>query len=176
MSVTEEQFIVNTICLPNQNQTEQSKYATVAGWGVTSLDESVDISKTLQEAKFIILNEHQCKTVCWESIALFSPEEIGVNASLLPSLDEWRNEVQHNIENRICLMASVPPGTGRKQTHTTIFQGDSGSPMVQYFDSNRAHAMGINSWGYQDLNTNPLMFLTKVSMYIDWIRDKLKQL
>ena len=33
MTVNEEQFIVNTVCLPNQNQTKQSKYAIEAGLG-----------------------------------------------------------------------------------------------------------------------------------------------
>ena len=175
MTVNEEQFVVNTVCLPNQDQTEQSKYGMAAGWGKTSVDENAQGAIMLQEAKFIIINDYQCKTVTYESYTLFTPEEIGLNASLIPSLDELRDFVKDLTLNRLCLMASVPPGLGRKQSRTTILQGDSGSPIIQYYDNHRAHTIGINSFGFFTMNTNPLTLLTKVSSYIDWIRDALKQ-
>ena len=90
MTVNEEQFVVNTVCLPNQDQTEQSKYGMIAGWGQTSLN-NTQSAIMLQEGKFLIINEHQCKTVAYESVSLFRPEEIGFNVSSMPSLDEWRD-------------------------------------------------------------------------------------
>ena len=50
-------------------------------------------------------------------------------------------------------------------------QGDS--PMVQYYGNDRARAIGINSQFHLECNTCPLMLSTKVSSYIDWIRDNL---
>ena len=167
MTVNEEQFVVNTVCLPNQDQTEQSKYGMIAGWGQKSVDKDALTALILQEAKFIIINEHQCKTVAYESVALFTPEEIGVNVSSVPSLDEWRDFVKDITDNRLCLMASVTPGLGRKQSHTTILQGDSGSPIIQYYDNRRANTIGINSISFYAMNTNPLILLTKVSSYIN---------
>ena len=174
ISVDEQQFTVNTICLPNQNQSEQNRYAIEAGWGRTSLNGNSPAM--LQEAKFLILNEYQCKTVFWESMTMFTPEEMGINASLIPSLDELRAVHEHLTDTRICLMASVPPGTGHKHTHTMLLQGDSGSPMLQYFDNDRAHVMGINSFAYAKFQTNPLMLLAKVSLYIDWIKEKINEM
>ena len=155
-------FIVNAVCLPTKNNVADSR-VVFAGWGRTSMDNNSDERTIkLQRTEYNIINERKCR-----KILLDRPWD---NKTLREQVSQFAAAISSNF---FCILTDRPPGAKWVNQSNTANSGDSGSPLLKYYNG-RAHAIGVASFIVKEEWNIPINFFLSTSNYIDWIKRQIR--
>ena len=157
-------FIVNAVCLPTKNK-EVDRRVVFAGWGGTFFSNSSKGDPIrLQRTEYSVINGKKCRKAILEK-----PQQTENDTELVSQIVA----VFADSPKFVCILADSPPGAKWVNQSNTMYSGDSGGPLIQYYNG-RAHSVGVASFGFKQSFNIAVIFFTKTSYFINWILRQIR--